>query len=100
MWTFTSSTKTSSVDSSAHLLKKKKCQYTRERKCVCIKWFVKKKKKKIQSQVCLLFEREDILSGGGVKELLYATNNKAPRHITTLNLIYLVTHDYNPHNIS
>ena len=47
MWTFTSSTKTSSVDSSAHLLKKKKkCQYTRERKCVCTKWFVKKKKKK------------------------------------------------------
>ena len=42
--------------------------------------------------------REYIMFGGGVKELLYATNNKAPHHTTTLNLIHLVTHDYNPHN--
>ena len=41
--------------------------------------------------------REYIMFGGGVKELLYATNNKAPHHTTTLNLIHLVTHDYNPH---
>ena len=49
MWTFTSRTKTSSVDSSgegAFIPPKKKCQYTRERKCVCTKWFVKKKKKR------------------------------------------------------
>ncbi|KAL4644896.1 hypothetical protein ACB092_02G197200 [Castanea dentata] len=43
--------------------------------------------------------KEYILSGGGVKELLYATNNKAPRHTKILNLIHLVPHDYNPHNI-
>ena len=54
--------------------------------------FVIKKKESI-------IEWEYILSGGGVKELLYAPNNKAPHHITTLNLIHLVTHDYNPHSI-
>ena len=43
--------------------------------------------------------RENILSGGGVKQLSYATNNKVLRQRITLNLMRLITHNYNPHNI-
>jgi len=46
-----------------------------------------------------IYFREYILSGIGVKQLFYATNNKAPRQPITLNLIHLITHNYSPHNI-
>ena len=47
----------------------------------------------------LLKEREYIRSGAGVKQLFLATNNNAPRLPIILNLIHLITHDYNPQNI-
>ena len=53
----------------------------------------------IISSISMFWEREYILSGAGVKQLFYATNNNAPRQPITLNLIHLITHDYNPHNI-
>ena len=49
--------------------------------------------------VTFIVEREYILSGVGVKKLFYATNNNAPRQPITLNLIHLITYDYNPCNI-
>ena len=45
------------------------------------------------------FLREYILSGVGIGQLFYATNNNAPRQPITLNLIHLITYDYNPCNI-
>ena len=47
----------------------------------------------------MILTREYILSGADTKQLFYATNNKAPHQPITLNLIHLITHDYNPHNI-
>ena len=44
-------------------------------------------------------KRVNIRSGAGVKQLFYATNNNASRYPITLNLIHLITHDYNPQNI-
>ena len=43
---------------------------------------------------------ENILSGGGVKQLCYATNNKVPHQSITLNLMRLVLHTILTHIIS
>ena len=49
---------------------------------------------------CIIYSiREYIRSEAGVKQLFHATNNNAPRQPITLNLIHLITHDYNPQNI-
>lgn len=42
---------------------------------------------------------EYIFFGAGIKQLFYAINNKVPHQSITLNIMHLITHDYNPHNI-